>query len=56
VVSSIYAWFQADFGGNEAGVIEQLRQYAGDDLQQALAGRSGYADHRYDWSLNDTAE
>jgi hypothetical protein len=56
VVSSIYAWFQADFGGDEAGVIEHLRQYAGDDLQQALAGRSGYADHRYDWSLNDTAE
>jgi len=25
-VSSIYDWFEADFGGNEAGVLKHLRQ------------------------------
>jgi hypothetical protein len=56
IVSSIYAWFQADFGGNQRGVIEHLRQYADDDLADRLKGRKGYYDHRYDWSLNDVAE
>ncbi len=53
VVSSIYEWFQADFAGTEAGVIEHLREYAQDDLAAELEGRTGYGDHRYDWSLND---
>ena len=53
VVSSIYDWFQADFGGTEKGVIDHLREYADDDLASKLEGRTGYGDHRYDWSLND---
>ena len=53
IVSSIYSWFQADFGGSHQGVIEHLRQYAEGDLADRLADRSQYDDHRYDWSLND---
>ncbi len=53
VVSSIYSWFQADFGGTQRGVVEHLREYAEGDLAERLEGRSGYDDHRYDWSLND---
>ena len=53
VVSSIYEWFQADFGGSEAGVLRHLRQYARPELASRLAQRQGYDDHRYDWTLND---
>lgn len=53
VVSSIYEWFQADFGGTEQGVIDHLRRYAEPGLGERLAGRTGYDDDRYDWSLND---
>lgn len=53
IVSSIDEWFQADFGGSEAGVLNHLRRYAEPALKRRLAGREGYDDHRYDWALND---
>jgi len=53
VVSSIYDWFQADFGGTPSGVIKHLRQYAEGELADRLNDRNGYDSHRYDWSLND---
>jgi len=56
VVSSIYSWFQADFGGDQQGVIDHLRAYADGDLAERLERRKGYDRHRYDWSLNDVAE
>ncbi len=28
IVSSIYEWYQADFGGTDAGVIRHLKKYA----------------------------
>jgi hypothetical protein len=52
-VSSIYVWFQADFGGDDAGVIAHLKQYAAPELRQALAGARRIGGHAYDWSLND---
>ena len=53
-VSSIYVWFQKDFGGDDAGVIKHLRRYAKPELASALAGvKSIYRDH-YDWALNDS--
>ncbi len=52
VVSSIYEWFQADFGDSEAGVLAHLRAYAAPTLRERLAGRNGYDDHEYDWTLN----
>ncbi len=52
-VSSIYKWFQVDFGGSEAGVIKHLRQYAKGGLADALRTYSGGLRDDYDWSLND---
>jgi hypothetical protein len=36
-VSSIYIWYEPDFGGTQAGVIEHLRRYAQPELASALA-------------------
>lgn len=52
-VSSIYVWFQEDFGGDDAGVIDHLRTYAVEPLTSRLAEVSEIYDDRYDWSLND---
>lgn len=52
VVSSVYDWYQEDFGGSDEGVIGHLRQYANPELRGALEGVSRIASHRYDWRLN----
>ena len=52
VVSSIYYWYQEDFGNSEAGVLEHLRKYAEGDLAEQLRDFDGSLDHEYDWSLN----
>lgn len=52
-VSSIYEWFQADFGGSDAGVIAHLKQYADADLKAQLSRARRISDDDYDWSLND---
>ena len=54
VVSSIFDWFVADFGGNDAGVINHLRQYADDELRASLNGIDRIDDDDYDWNLNDS--
>lgn len=52
-VSSIYEWFQGDFGGSEGAVLRQLRGLAAPALADRLRGFDGYDDHDYDWSLNE---
>ena len=51
VVSSIYDWFQEDFGGNNAGVFAHLKQYAKPELGAALENFDSFDDY-YDWKLN----
>lgn len=53
VLSSIYDWFQEDFGGNEEGVLAHLRRFAAPDLAARLAAFRGDIDYAYDWRLND---
>jgi hypothetical protein len=53
VVSSIYEWFQGDFGGSEGAVLRHLRGLAAPPLAERLARRDDYDDHAYDWALND---
>lgn len=53
VVSSLYVWYEADFGGDDVSVIAHLRRYAGAELSRALVGRTDIDDDRYDWQLND---
>lgn len=38
VLSRIYDWYRADFGGSVAGVIAHLRRYASPALAGRLAG------------------
>ncbi len=55
IVSSIYRWFEDDFGGDEAGVLTHLRRYAAPELRRALDAVDSIDDDQYDWSLNDSA-
>ncbi len=53
--SSLYDWYQQDFGGDETGVIEHLRLYAGPELARKLEGITEVYDFDYDWTLIDAA-
>jgi hypothetical protein len=53
-VSSLYAWYQEDFGGDDAGILSHLRHYAEPGLHQRLAEVTRIDDHDYDWALNGT--
>ncbi len=55
VVSSIYAWFAADFGGDAAGVLAHLRLFARPELLRQLDRGGRIVGYEYDWSLNDAA-
>lgn len=52
--SSIYDWFQEDFGGTERGVIQHARKYAKPELTAMLSKAASINRFTYDWSLNDT--
>ena len=51
-VSSIYVWFQEDFGGDAEGLMEHWRQFANPPLAAALEKYQGGLAHDYDWRLN----
>lgn len=55
IASSLYDWYQQDFGGDEAGVIDHLRLYAGAELATKLEGITEVYDFDYDWTLIDAA-
>ena len=52
-VSSIYKWFISDFGVNDEGVINHLKEHANPELRIKLEGMKGISGHDYDWALND---
>jgi hypothetical protein len=51
-VSSIYIWFQEDFGGSAEDLMEHWQNYADPPLAEALEKYSGGLTHDYDWRLN----
>ncbi len=53
-LSSIYKWFQVDFGGSEAAVIGHLLKYARPSLANSLKALDGKVRYEYSWELNDT--
>jgi hypothetical protein len=53
VVSSIYDWFKADFGGTDEGILAHLRRYAMPDLAAKLKTVTSISNYQYDWGLND---
>jgi hypothetical protein len=52
VVSSIYVWFQDDFGDSDADVIAHLERYAEPALAERISKTPRLSGHTYDWSLN----
>lgn len=54
-VSSIYSWFQEDFGGNEAGVLKHLKLFASPSLAERLSHAQRIDGYAYDWNLNDVS-
>jgi len=52
VASSIFKWYKKDFGGNEAGVLAHLRQYASGSKKAALDAATKINKYDYDWDLN----
>lgn len=55
-VSSIYDWFEEDFGSSDSGVIAHLGTYAVGSLRDALKTIIRIEDDRYDWRLNGIVE
>jgi hypothetical protein len=51
--SSIYSWFQVDFGGTDKGVLDHVKRYADPALKQKLDGITTIGEFTYDWGLND---
>jgi hypothetical protein len=56
-LSTIYKWYQTDFGNTEKGVVDHLLNYAEGDLKDQLKNINEGKEkvrikHRYDWSLN----
>jgi hypothetical protein len=52
-VSSLYFWFEEDFGASEKGIIQHLRKYLSpENLKKLDAAQKGIR-HQYDWSLNE---
>jgi hypothetical protein len=51
-VSSIYVWFQEDFGRDAEDLMEHWQEYASPALADALEKYSGSLAHDYDWRLN----
>ncbi|HEX9454411.1 MAG TPA: DUF547 domain-containing protein [Candidatus Binatia bacterium] len=51
-VSSIYVWFQEDFGRDAEEFMEHWQQYAEPPLADALEKYQGGLAHDYDWRLN----
>ncbi len=54
--SSIYKWFQEDFGGSHKGVLTHVSKYAGDKVKAKLAKVRQIDNFAYDWGLNDVAK
>lgn len=53
IVSSIYNWFQEDFGGTEKGVLQHLAKYADAPLAEIIKSATSIDGYEYDWALND---
>jgi hypothetical protein len=52
VVSSIYIWFQEDFGRDAEELMEHWQKYAAPALADGLEKYQGGLAHDYDWRLN----
>lgn len=51
-LSKIFAWYQSDFGSNDAQMLRFLQRYATADSAKRLENFSGDIEYHYDWNLN----
>ena len=51
-LSSIYDWFQVDFGSSEEDAIKHIQRYAKNSLAENLKVITGTISYQYDWNLN----
>jgi len=51
-LSSIYKWFDKDFGGSKTETLKHLRQFAGPELAAAIDNGAKIDGYDYNWSLN----
>jgi hypothetical protein len=51
--SSIYNWYDTDFGNGESGLLQHWLEYANPELAAQLEGFDGRISYDYDWSLNE---
>ena len=51
-LSSIYDWFQVDFGDTDATMLAHLKQYAAPALAEKLKRYKGTISYQYSWDLN----
>lgn len=52
ILSKIYEWYQADFGGNEEGVIKHLQRYSTNKKMKYLHAADLEIEYKYNWLLN----
>ena len=52
VLSSIYGWYNEDFGGTDKALLAHLMKYAGKELHKRLYGYNLKINYEYDWVLN----
>jgi hypothetical protein len=52
ILSKIYEWYQADFGGNEEGVIRHLHRYSTNQKLKYLHADDLEIEYQYNWLLN----
>jgi len=52
-VSSIYFWFQEDFGNSEKGIIEHLKKYLSPENLEKINAVQTKMGHQYNWDLNE---
>ncbi len=51
-LSSIYDWFQVDFGDTDATMLAHLKKYAAPVLAEKLKRYQGRISYQYSWDLN----
>ena len=52
-LSSIYDWYDSDFGADREGLLAHLRDYAEPPLAAQLSEFAGRIGYEYDWRLNE---
>ncbi|MDA3904322.1 MAG: DUF547 domain-containing protein [Desulfuromusa sp.] len=52
LLSSIYEWFQVDFGASETALLSHLERFAAADLAANLKNYRGTISYQYNWDLN----